>query len=363
MDADFSKYFKPPTDYQAPKDDELGGSLQFPNLNSVEFRNRKVDDNVTLLPFYEIIEANEDQTTLLLATNSYNSRLWNGTVVGYERFADVGKPDANIMKLSFESNVTGIKFIDKTLVLFTTASGSIQLWSTQSEVRQQDGYNLFSVAKKTEHFGIVTGFTLLGGAEKVAVTGATDGCLKIWKIESCDLLSDKTYRLAHLEAITDIASKPQSSHMFATSSRDRYLSIWDIRSNAPKVGCCKNEDFANTACFWNNNGGVEHIYLGDDSGTVTIYDPRKLDESVAKHKLFDRPVYKFKVNLSGKLVGVLSQSPTLKVVNATAAFDTVYTDCKASDYVRDICWAKLNPQNNNFLSVGWSKHVAKHSIK
>lgn len=366
MDVNFSDYFKAPLDYNPPLDKELDGSTQFPNLNSIEFRNRQNGNDIVLLPFFEELEANEDQTLILLSTNSYNQRLWNGTIFGYGKFSDIGQQNADLIKVSFDSNVTGMRFVDKTMVLFTTASGSIQLWSTQSEIRQKDGFSLFQVAKKTEHFGLINGFTVLDGAKKdKAVTGSTDGCLKVWQLASCDLVSEKTFRYAHKESITDISSKPQSDDLLATCSRDRLLSIWDLRSSAPLVNSCKNDEFANTACLWTKINGVENLILGDDSGTMYIYDPRKLDQYLVTQNIFERPIYKFRLNPSKKLLCVLGQTNTLKVVSTTMpGAETVYTNSSASDYVRDACWINnKNEEEQTFYSIGWNKHVGQHSIK
>lgn len=365
MDVQFSNYFKAPLDYDPPKDTELDGTTQFPNLNSIEFRNRQNEKCVTLLPFYEILETNEDQTTFLLATNSYNQRLWNGAVFGYGKFTDIGKTNAGAVKLPFDSNVTGMRFVDKTMVLFTTASGSIQLWSTQSEIRQKGGYSLFQVSKKTEHFGMVSGFAVFDGKNKdKAVTGANDGCLKIWKLGPCDLVSEQTYRYAHKEAITDVSSKPQSDDLFATCSRDRSLSIWDLRSRMPLVNGCKNENFANTACLWMKNNGTDSLVLGDDAGIMYMYDPRKLDQYLETQSLFQRPIYKFRLNPSEQFLCVLGQTNTLKVVSTTAGNETVYTNSQSGDYVRDVCWMNNEKETQqSFYSIGWSNHIGQHSIK
>lgn len=171
-------HFSAPANYNPPSDNQLDGNSQFPNLNSVEYRYRPHDeDTINVLPFYECLEANDDQSTILLATNSYTHRLWNGTVFGFARFADVGKRDGSIIQLAFDANVTGCRFIDRAMVLFTTASGSIQLWSTQSEIRNKDGYNLYQVSKKSEHIGSITSFCVVNNQK--AITGATDGCLKV----------------------------------------------------------------------------------------------------------------------------------------------------------------------------------------
>lgn len=365
MDVDFSEHFKAPVDYSPPKDSELDGNSQFPNLNSVEFRHRQKDD-IDLLPYYEILEANENQATFLLATNSYTQRLWNGAVFGYGRFSDVGKPGAEVIKLSFDSNVTGVRFVDSTMVLFTTASGSIQLWSTQSEIRQKNGYNLYQVSKKSEHSGPISGFSLLGGKpDQKVVTGSMDGCIKIWKLAPCDLVSEQTYRYAHKETITDISTKPQSNDIFASCSRDRFLQIWDKRLSKPLTNVWKNNDFANTACLWvQKDNGADHLYLGDDSGTLYIYDPRKLDQCLVTQNLFDRPIYRFKLNKSGKMVCVLAQSNNFKVISATIELETIHADSSSNGYVRDVCW--INPKDENhhaFYSVGWNKNVKQHTIK
>lgn len=360
MDVEFAEYFVSPSDYNPPKDEELNGSTQFPNLNSIEFRNLPRDNSVRLLPFYELLEANEDQTTILLATNSYNDRLWNGHVFGYEKFADIGQPDAEVIKLEFDANVMGARFIDKMMVLFTTASGSIQLWSTQCEIRQKNGYNLYQVSKKTEHFGMITGFDIQSG-KKRAVTGSMDGCLKVWTLEPCDIVSENTFRYAHDQAITGISSKPESSDVFATCSRDRFLTLWDLRSRLPLIDTCKNDDFANTACLWSKSEGLNHLFVGDDAGAIHIYDPRKLNERLLTQRLLDRPIYKFKMDPTEKLICVLGQTNHMKVINNTLTADIVYTNSNASDYVRDVCWLN-NGQQQSFHSVGWNRDFGHHII-
>lgn len=359
MDVDLNESFRAPPDYNPPKDTELDGNTQFPNLNSIAFRNQQHDNGINMLPFYELLEANQDQTTILLATNSYTQRTWNSNVFGYGCFSDIGRVDASTIKLSFDSNLTGVRFVDKSMVVFTTASGTIQLWSTQSAVRQKNGYSLFQVAKKSEHFGSITGFCIIG--KKKAVTGSMDGCLKVWDLEPCDLVSERTYRNAHQQMITDISIKPQSEDIFATTSRDRNLSIWDIRSAFPMVNVCKNVDFANTACLWLRNDGIEKLYLGDDNGTIHVYDPRNLNNSLMTKKLFDRPIYKFQLNPDGKLLCVLGQTNTLTVIDTGPQADTIYTDSTANDYVRDICWKMSD--SKTFCSIGWNKNVARHTIK
>lgn len=45
---------------------------------------------------------------------------------------------------------------------------------------------------------------------KKAVTGSSDGCMKIWTIETCDIVSELMFRNAHAYSINDISTKPDS---------------------------------------------------------------------------------------------------------------------------------------------------------
>lgn len=190
-------------------------------------------------------------------------------------------------------------------------------------------------------------------------------------MDPCDIVSQETYRYAHRDVITDISGKPQSNDIFATCSRDRYLSIWDKRNRLPMVDFCKNDDYANTACLWSSIGGVDRLYLGDDTGTVYIYDPRQLKQLVKSLALSDRPIHRFRMHPNEKMMCVLSLSQTFKVIDTTDDANVLYTDSQADDYVRDICWkntatdqsGKPSPSSTTFYSVGWNRNVHQHHIQ
>lgn len=366
MDVDFRTLFQTPRSHCPPKDTELAGSTQYPNLNSIEFRHLESDLNsVQSSPFHEIIESNNDESFVFLATSSYTGRLWTGSLFGYENFDDVGKPAKEKLKHSIDSNIKGLRFIAEQMILLTTSNGSIQLCSTQSAVRNENGYNLYLVSKKTEHIGIIEAFDVFnnGNAKNKAVTGSTDGCIKVWNIGPCDLLSEKTYEYAHSAAIKTISSKPNSDALFASCSADQRLAIWDIRSRTPIVAHCTNPTVANSACSWERTNGAERLYLGDISGNVNIYDPRKLDAILSTQRLFDRPIFKFKSNANSTSICVLANSPTIKVLSSDKDKGLLYENSTATDYVRDIHWLKENNSaQQSFYSVGWSSGVHKHSF-
>lgn len=188
-------------------------------------------------------------------------------------------------------------------------------------------------------------------------------------MDPCDIVSEETYRYAHRDVITDISGKPQSNDIFATCSRDRYLSIWDKRNRKPMVDYCTNDDYANTACLWSTVGGVDRLYLGDDTGTVYIYDPRQLKQLLKSYELFDRPIHRFKMHADGKMMCVFGLSTTFKVIDTTDDANILYTDSQSDDYVRDVCWkiadkssTPSSSSSTTFYSVGWNRNVHQHHI-
>lgn len=389
---DLNEIYQPKASYNPPADNELDGSTEFPNLNSIEYRNRRYDDGLPRLKdFFERIEANADYSTVLLTTNSYNTRVWDGSLYGYTSFDDVGVAGKEVLKLPFNTNINGLRFIDKSMVsylkirlksiskrwrsllpqiILTTSCGSVQIWSTQSEVRQHGGYSLFQVMKKTEHFGVVKALSLLG--RNKAVTGSSDGCMKIWSIEPCDIVSDRTYNYAHGRQINDISTKPDSNTTFCSCSNDRLLSIWDYRETddnlqrKPLIRTRKNENFDYTACLWNQRDGIDTLYVGDTTGNIEVLDPRNLSECLVNNKLFDRPIHKMKPNASGKLMCVMGATNEIKVVECSRIeANVVYKNSSANDFVRDVCWlpnADEKCSKETLHSVGWNRNVQKHSF-
>lgn len=186
-------------------------------------------------------------------------------------------------------------------------------------------------------------------------------------MDPCDIVSEETYRYAHRDVITDISGKPQSNDIFATCSRDRYLSIWDKRNRLPMVDYRKNDDYANTACAWSTVDGIERLYLGDDTGTVYIYDPRQLKQLVKSCTLFDRPIYRFKMHADGKMMCVFGLSTTFNVIDTTEQANILYTDSQSDDYVRDVCWKigtnQPDKASTTFYSIGWNRNVHQHHIQ
>lgn len=67
---------------------------------------------------------------------------------------------------------------------------------------------------------------------------------KIWNISENDLDLEQTYRFAHLDEITGIASAPGTEHLFATCSLDKSLLLWDRQQTRPAIGINSSSNLA-----------------------------------------------------------------------------------------------------------------------
>lgn len=350
----FPAWHQPPTNINA-----MRMSTQYPNINSIEFRNLEIHEKVTpMYPFYEWLESNEAQTTVVLATNSYVSRLWNGTLWGYSHLNDVGRNDKEVFKLKLSATTTALRFIEANLLMVTNANGSVQLWSTQSEMRRKDGYSLFNIAKKTEHTGIIQAMDVLrANGELLLITGATDRSIRIWNIGACELATERVYRTAHVDSVTGIASKPDGT-LFCSCSRDKTFSIWDFRVAKPVIDYHEEHPVAYTTCKWNGN----YIYMGDESGNMQVYDTRNgYNTPMQAIRIFDRPIHKIRLN-GDESMAIMGETSHMKILDQRNDYSILYEYDTNDDYVRDICWCR-GTNGKQFSTIGYNSHVKAHKLQ
>lgn len=199
---------------------------------------------------------------------------------------------------------------------------------------------------------------LLGPKNERAITGSScDNAIKIWNIGPCDLVSEYTYRDAHSDSVTGLASKPKDIHLFASCSRDRSIAIWDHRKERPAIDFYEG-NFGFTTINWSIKDGDDQLYVGDESGKFHIIDPRNFQNSLRTIKILDAPVHKIRPN-NGDGIGVLSQSNCINVLNSTKDYPIIYSNDKAIDFVRDIYWTN----DKHFYSIGWDQQITPHSLK
>lgn len=106
--------FSYPDSYQPPDDAHLAANSQYPNLNSREYLNLEVDETLKLQKFHDIFEVNQ-LGNVVLGCNDYTTRIWNGSIWGFNSLAEYGNEDASY-KLRCKANVTNVKYVEDNMV-------------------------------------------------------------------------------------------------------------------------------------------------------------------------------------------------------------------------------------------------------
>lgn len=242
--------------------------------------------------------------------------------------------------------------------MYSDANGTIELWSTQAEVRNQHGYCLFNIGRQFEHVGIIQSMDIFRKDGFKALTGSSDGTIKIWDMGAGDLLSLNTYRYAHTDSITGISTSSKEGDIFVTCSRDKCFNIWDKRLAKPIVDYNENHSVAYTTIYWSlNNECDDKIVLGDELGSVHTVDTRNLKEFVHSFRPFETPIHK--ISFENNLCAVLANSNQVKVFKVDDSFNKLYENSEALDYVRDVQWTG----SDEFYTIGWDSQLRKHKIK
>lgn len=113
-----AEVFSTPASYNPPNNSELPGNIDYPNLNSKEYRIKETaNEPKNIQPFYESVEINENGQAILIS-NEYIGRIWNGSVWAFDNFDDVGKVEKSLFNLQFPSNVTNLRFFEPNIVSF-----------------------------------------------------------------------------------------------------------------------------------------------------------------------------------------------------------------------------------------------------
>lgn len=234
--------------------------------------------------------------------------------------------------------------------------GGVNLWSTKAEIR--NGYCPYSIVRKSEHIGRVDALDLFHKDGTKALTGSTDCCIKVWDIGGGDLCSSQTYRYAHAGHITGLSTSHSMPTVFSSCSRDKKWAIWDHRQRKPITTISLEHDFPYTSIYWSDsqeNG--ENVFVGDESGSVYIFDIRNPLTHIAMITAFNHPIHK--LSFEGKYLAILGQTNVMKVFDISKENELIYENADAKNNVCDVHWTDVDC----FYSIAWDSGIQKHQLK
>ncbi len=239
--------------------------------------------------------------------------------------------------------------------LVSDSAGGVNLWSTKAEIR--NGYCPYSIVRRSEHIGRIDSLELFHKDGTTAVTGSTDCSIKVWDLGGGDLCSKYTYRHAHASHITGLSSSHSMPTVFASCSRDKKWAIWDHRNRKPITTLSLTHDIPYTTLYWGSSQeNNENLIIGDESGSVYVFDTRNPLRHVDVFAAFNYPIHKLSVE--GKFLAILGQTNVMKVFDIAQGCKEIYTNSDAKSNVRDIHWSDVNA----FYTIAWETGLQKHQL-
>lgn len=348
--------FTDPPEYRPPGTaEEMAGSVDYPNLNSQQYRMTRKTAPITLNPCLEVAARNSTGQ-VVLAGNDYMGRRWGSSFYGWESAADVPNQSKACFKRQCRYSITALKFTkDPNLFLLGSDKGSVELWSTRNPARG-DGYSLYQVDVQSEHIEAVSAMDLFAGEENKLATGSHDGCLKIWNY-GADLTSVTTMTFAHTDEITSLSASRNEQSTFVSSSLDRSALMWDLRKPRPATALFDKHQFAFTTVYWTSKDEANGIVaLGDAAGSVHFVDTRQPNVFLHSTKVFDKKIHK--VSFDGTRFVVLGNTNQAKFYDGE--LNLLHECTPTQNYLRDVLWDKPGPEQIGACwLVGWDTFVGR----
>uniref|UniRef100_A0A336LXD5 CSON003223 protein n=1 Tax=Culicoides sonorensis TaxID=179676 RepID=A0A336LXD5_CULSO len=358
---DLVSAFQIPHDYNPPRTyEEQQKSTYYPNFNTAEYRQKPVEIEVKLLPFFQCITRNSEGT-IVLGTNDYSGRIWNGTMFAYDDI-DEESPNLYEKEVAFssyvDSSVTDLKFVDDSTILLSESDGGMSICSTRSVMRQsknQSKYCLFIIGTKKEHKTAINCVDVFEKAKQKAVSADSDGCVKIWDLTNSDLVATNTLGFAHTEMINDISTSLENVDCFVTASNDKSLLLWDLRHPRPASALLEPHPYQIKAVKHLNEN---QLLVGDKAGIVSLVDKKMPNKIIIDKEIHSRSLHKFFIQ--GSNVITITDSKRLQVYKMEQNDMVNILDItEAPNFLRSATWIN----DSEFYVIGWCEFMKKYAIQ
>ena len=202
----------------------------------------------------------------------------------------------------------------------------------------------------TGHDGYVTSARFLSN-ERI-VSGSGDGSAAVWDLMLNERIAN--YR-DHKVDVTGVSVHPQDCAVFATSSSDRTLKIWDSRGKENNACVMTLTGFLGdaTAVEFFNSGNF--IAGTSTDSTLRIFDLRTSQPiGIYTDERINTAAHALAISKSGRLVFVAYESPELVAWQVTSSDGTFHELVAHSDHVKAVA---LNSAGEAIATTGFDQRV------
>jgi len=193
----------------------------------------------------------------------------------------------------------------------------------------------------------------------ILITGSSDNSIKIWDLNNTFNSSNKDNSLlftinSHNETVNNLASRNNNENQFLSSSIDRHIKFWDIRTNIKnlnnKLNICKSsfdkieKDEIKHLKF--NNLGNQFAFINKEGNILYLYDLGKFEE-IQKFN-FKQVIYDFVFDKSDKKILTTAEDGNVYIIN----LDNVNNRQTIQGSLFPIYSIDIDQENKNFITGG-----------
>uniref|UniRef100_A0A161N1L7 Methylosome protein 50-like protein n=1 Tax=Triatoma infestans TaxID=30076 RepID=A0A161N1L7_TRIIF len=275
---------------------------------------------------------------------------WNGSL-WYFKDADLApEKEQSLTGHGCDYSIACGKFLEnKEKIIVGDDNGAITVYFISTF--ENDTIHVIPQMSSIHHDSSITALSVTSSKVQT-VSAGNDLAINVWDNES--LVNEHKYMPAHTRAITCVmTSQEGSSSVFASSSLDGSVLLWDPRMNKAACSIKQTQNCGLTALSWKNS---HEIAVGSQSGNVAITDIRAKKDIVVE-PIMDCSIHKIAFDNRG-LLGVCGDSTSVKVWDCDSR-SVIYSDERHTGLVRGLAW---HPKSQKLYSCGFDKQILSHQV-
>ncbi|XP_015585891.1 methylosome protein 50 isoform X2 [Cephus cinctus] len=325
-----------------------------PNLNAEFYRNIAESELSPVIdPQLEFIAVYNDETAIVGAT-CMTSRFWRGNLWYYEDISNLNRAKATTTSGGESGITTGAFLGERDKFVVGEDSGVIKVLKVDV-AEDESKRGIYYLGYACQHDDSITSLSILKNSKQI-VTAGLDYCIKVWDVEV--LLAVHSYNPAHVDIVTSVDAHPTNDSMFASTSLDQDILVWDIRQAKPAKRILRKTDCGGTFVAWNPLD-ESILTIGAQDGSISIVDVRSQNDSpLCESVVFSREIRSLCFHPKRtNLLAACSNDSGVKVFNTSNEISLIYEDNTHKDFVRGLAWIK-----DELISCSWDDTIQRHAI-